>query len=98
MSCPLNKMANKWLSHVKHTMKAHKGKKFSEVLKLAKKTYKGGADVQPFNSFGAGADLAFAGPGAASPTDPLDSAAVGGRRRTRRGRKSRKSRKGGKYY
>jgi hypothetical protein len=91
-------MANKWLSHVKHTMKAHKGKKFSEVLKLAKKTYKGGADVQPFNSFGAGSDLVFAGPGAASPADSQASSPVGGRRRTRRGRKSRKSRKGGNYY
>jgi hypothetical protein len=98
MSRPLNKMANKWLTHVKKTMKAHKGKKFSEVLKMAKKTYKGGADVQPFNSFGAGSDLAFAGTGAASPTDPLAGANLGGRRRTRRGRKSRKSRKGGNYY
>jgi hypothetical protein len=90
-------MANKWLTHVKHTMKAHKGKKFSEVLKLAKKTYKGGGGggVQPFNSFGAGSDLSFAGPGAASPGDPLAGAKVGGRRRTRRGRKSRK---GGNYY
>jgi hypothetical protein len=88
-------MANKWLTHVKKTMKAHKGLKFGQVLKLAKKTYKGGADVQPFNSFGAGSDLAFAGPGSASPTDPLESSPVGGRRRTRRGRKSRK---GGNYY
>lgn len=85
-------MANKWLAHVKKTMKSHKGKKFGEILKLAKKTYKGGADVQPFNSFGAGSDLVFAGPGAASPTDPLDGSAVGGRRRrTRRG--SRRSRR-----
>jgi hypothetical protein len=91
-------MANKWLSHVKQTMKAHKGKKFSEVLKLAKKTYKGGADVQPFNSFGAGSDLSFAGPGSASPTDSQAGSPTGGRRRTRRGRKSRKSRKGGNYY
>jgi len=89
-------MANKWLTHVKKTMKAHKGKSFSDVLKMAKKTYKGGADVQPFNSFGAGSDLSFAGPGSASPSDPLASAGVkGGRRRTRRGRKSRK---GGNYY
>ena len=96
MSCPLNKMANKWLTHVKKTMKAHKGLKFGQVLKLAKKTYKGGADVQPFNSFGAGSDLSFAGPGSASPADPLASSSVkGGRRRTRRGRKSRK---GGKMY
>jgi hypothetical protein len=87
-------MANKWLTHVKKTMKAHKGLKFGQVLKLAKKTYKGGADVQPFNSFGAGSDLAFAGPSSASPTDPLVGSTVGGRRRTRRGRKSRK---GGMY-
>ena len=95
MSCPLNKMANKWLTHVKKTMKAHKGLKFGQVLKLAKKTYKGGADVQPFNSFGAGSDLSFAGPGSASPSDSQAGAKVGGRRRTRRGRKSRK---GGNYY
>jgi hypothetical protein len=40
-------MANKWLAHVKKTMKANKGKKFGEVLKLAKKSYskKGGADM-----------------------------------------------------
>ena len=98
MSRPLNKMANRWLTHVKHTMKAHKGKKFSEVLKLAKKTYKGGGGggVQPFNSFGAGSDLSFSGTGAASPTDPLAGSSLkGGRRRTRRGRKSRK---GGNMY
>jgi hypothetical protein len=88
-------MANKWLTHVKKTMKAHKGLKFGQVLKLAKKTYKGGADVQPFNSFGAGSDLSFAGPGAASPADSQAGSSVGGRRRTRRGRKSRK---GGNYY
>jgi hypothetical protein len=35
---------NKWLSHVKKTMKAHKGKSFKAVLKMAKKTYKGGAE------------------------------------------------------
>lgn len=40
-------MANKWLAHVKKTMKAHKGLKFGQVLKMAKKTYgkKGGADM-----------------------------------------------------
>lgn len=31
---------NSWLSHVKKTMKAHKGKSFKAVLKMAKKTYK----------------------------------------------------------
>lgn len=35
---------SKWLSHVKKTMKAHKGKSFKAILKMAKKTYKGGAD------------------------------------------------------
>ncbi len=35
---------SKWLSHVKKTMKVHKGKSFKAILKMAKKTYKGGAD------------------------------------------------------
>jgi hypothetical protein len=34
---------NSWLTHVKKTMKAHKGQSFKSVLKMAKKTYKGGA-------------------------------------------------------
>lgn len=70
-------MANKWLAHVKKTMKSHKGKKFGDILKMAKKTYKGGADVQGSPSLSTGS---------------VNSAApVGGRRRkTRRGRKSRK--------
>ena len=70
-------MANKWLAHVKKTMKSHKGKKFGDILKMAKKTYKGGADVEGSPSLSSG---------------PLGSAAsVGGRRRkTRRGRKSRR--------
>jgi hypothetical protein len=69
-------MANKWLAHVKKTMKSHKGKKFGDILKMAKKTYKGGADVEGSPSMSSG---------------PLGSAAsVGGRRRTRKGRKSRR--------
>ena len=36
---------SKWLSHVKKTMKAHKGKSLKAVLKIAKKTYKGGASA-----------------------------------------------------
>jgi hypothetical protein len=31
-----------WMSHVKATMRAHKGLKLKQVLKLAKKTYKKG--------------------------------------------------------
>jgi len=41
--------SNKWLSHVKKTMKAHKGKSFKVVLKMAKKTYKGGA-AEPYSA------------------------------------------------
>jgi len=69
------KRANKWLTHVKKTMKSHKGKKFGDILKMAKKTYKGGAEVTPSASLSTG---------------PLSPASVGGRRRTRKGRKSRK--------
>lgn len=34
---------SKWLAHVKKTMRANKGKSLKQVLKMAKKTYKGGA-------------------------------------------------------
>jgi len=68
-------MANKWLAHVKKTMKSHKGKKFGDILKMAKKTYKGGADVEGSPSMSSG---------------PMSPAPVGGRKRTRKGRKSRK--------
>lgn len=70
------KRRNKWLTHVKRTMKAHKGKKFGDILKMAKKTYKGGADVEGSPSLSSG---------------PMSPAPVGGRKRTRRGsRKSRR--------
>lgn len=69
-------MANKWLAHVKKTMKSHKGKKFGDILKMAKKTYKGGADVEGSPSLSSG---------------PMSPAPVGGRKRTRKGgRKSRR--------
>jgi len=87
-------MTNKWLSHVKATMKAHKGMKFGQVLKLARKSYtpmKGGSDggVQPFSD---STDLSFSGPSAASPPGGMlrDNAPAGGRRRSRRGRKGRR--------
>jgi hypothetical protein len=86
-------MANKWLAHVKKTMKSHKGMKFGQVLKMAKKTYKGGADVTPHTDSGYGADLSYAGPNSSSPFHPSDAAPVGGRRR-----KSRKTRRGGMKY
>ena len=31
---------NAWQKHVKATMKKHKGKKFGDILREAKKTYK----------------------------------------------------------
>lgn len=77
-----------WMSHVKKTMKANKGKSLMEVLKMAKKTYKkkgmrGGADEVP---------------GVTDPDAemPEPAPATGGRRRkSRKTRKSKKSRKSG---
>jgi hypothetical protein len=45
-----------WMTHVKATMRANKGKSLMQVLKMAKKTYKkakkgmrgGGADITPY--------------------------------------------------
>jgi len=77
-------MANKWLTQVKKTMKAHKGKSFKQILKIAKKTYKGGADVTPYADSGNGADLYNGRATLASSSQ--DASPVGGRRRrTRRG-------------
>jgi hypothetical protein len=78
--------------HVKKTMKAHKGLKLAQVLKMAAKTYKkgmkGGADVEPHTE-GAPRQEASVEQGPK----------IGGRsRKTRRGgRKSKKTRKGGVY-
>jgi hypothetical protein len=72
-------MANKWLAHVKKTMKAHKGMKFGQVLKMAKKTYgkKGGADMAE----------------EAEPMEDTSVPAAGRRRRTTKkaGRKTRRA-------
>lgn len=38
---------SKWLTHVKKTMRANKGKSLKQVLKIAKKSYKGGAALSP---------------------------------------------------
>jgi hypothetical protein len=42
---------NPWLTHVKKTMKVHKGKSFKAILKLAKKSFtrskKGGSALSP---------------------------------------------------
>lgn len=74
--------ASKWLKHVKKTMKAHKGKTLKQVLKMAKKTYRGGSDVAPYQ--------------AASTTAPVGGEAgqTAGRRRSR----SRRGRKGSRRH
>jgi hypothetical protein len=76
-----------WMTHVKKTMRAHKGMKLMQVLKMAKKTYKksrrGGASA-----------LAPHPTGGEDSSAPAGAAPVGGRRyRKSRGRKSRGSRK-----
>jgi hypothetical protein len=77
------KRRSRWMAHVKKTMRANKGKSLSQVLKMAKKTYKktrrGGADMEeePMTA------------GGLSPL-PLN----GGRRR----RGSRKSKKGSRKH
>jgi hypothetical protein len=68
-----------WMSHVKKTMRANKGKSLSQVLKMAKKTYKKSRKGGNQNEMMGG-------------SVPLTPAAVGGRRR-RGSRKSRGSRK-----
>lgn len=73
-----------WMSHVKKTMKANKGKPLSAVLKMAKKTYKKGG----------------AAPVDEVPKDETSApvAPTGGRRVSRKTRKAKKSRKGGKKH
>jgi hypothetical protein len=83
-------MANKWLAHVKKTMKhmkAHgtykKGDGLKKVILEAKKSYKKG-----------GADDDKALPEPAVPSAPAaDVGTVAGRRKTRRGGKSKKTRR-----
>ena len=70
-----------WMTHVKKTMRANKGKSLGQVLKMASKTFKkskrgGGLSPMPLSGGGA----------------PLTPASVGGRRR-RGSRKSRGTRK-----
>lgn len=74
-----------WMTHVKKTMRAHKGMKLGAVLKMASKTFKkskrgGGLSPQPLDEMKGGAT-------------PLTPASVGGRRRRRGSRKSRGTRK-----
>lgn len=88
-----------WMSHVKKTMKANKGKSLMQVLKMAKKTYKksrrgGGLSPLPLTGARRG------GEDEEAESVPLPAAAMGGRRKSRKaGKKAgKKSRKGGKLY
>ncbi len=80
---------SRWMAHVKKTMRAHKGKSLSQVLKMAKKTYKktrrGGGDGDDETGAG-GLKGGYSLAGAL----PLN----GGRRR----RGSRKSKKGSRKH
>lgn len=69
-----------WMSHVKKTMKANKGKSLKQVLKMAGKTYK---KVKKGGANGVGSTAA-----SVEETEPT----VGGRRR-RRGKSSRRTRR-----
>ena len=75
MSMEGGKKRSAWMTHVKKTMKANKGKPLSAVLKMAKKTYK---------KTMRGGMTTSAAPGASS------AAAVGGRK-SRKSRKSKKN-------
>ncbi len=71
---------SRWMTHVKKTMRANKGKSLSQVLKMAKKTYK-----KTRRGGGPEDSEVLAGGGVAATAAPLN----GGRRR-------RGSRKGSK--
>ena len=45
---------SKWLAHVKKTMRSNKGKSLKQVLKMAKKTYKGGSGPAYLSPVGVG--------------------------------------------
>ena len=77
-----------WMSHVKKTMKANKGKSLMQVLKMAKKTYKKG-----MKGGNAPVDAAPEAPAAEA---PAAEATTGGRRR--KTRKNKKTRKGGRKH
>ena len=80
---------SKWMQHVMKTKRANKGKSLKQVLKMASKTYKGGADETEDKIMQGG------GGGVASTALPLSQS--GGRRR-RSTRKSRKGKKGSRKH
>lgn len=101
LSCAFNKMEGEattggkrsaWMSHVKKTMKANKGKSLMQVLKMAKKTYKktakrGGGVASTAASVGGRRRRGGMDDESESEKEP---GSMGGRRRTRKAKKSRK--------
>lgn len=94
----INKMANKWLVHIKKTMKSmkskgtyKKGMGLKQVILAAKKTWhkakKGGADSDSDSDEEKPADVA---PGAGASDADKALGMDGGRRKTRRRRTSRR--------
>lgn len=77
-----------WMAHVKKTMRAHKGKSLSAVLKMASKTFKKTRKGMR------GGGASSAGPGAST------AGSVGGQEggRRRRGSRKSRSRRGGFDY
>jgi len=90
-------MANAWLAHVKKTMRAHKGQKFSAILKLAKKSYKkhrgGASPVASVESSDSAADKKGADPVVPDPEADDAAKMPGGRRRRRSSRRTRRHRR-----
>lgn len=80
-----------WMSHVKKTMKANKGKPLSAVLKMAAKTYKKTAKVSKkkknrgiFGMYGGGGVASTAGDVGGQIEGMGNYGAMGGRRRTKK--------------
>jgi hypothetical protein len=92
-------MANAWLAHVKKTMRSHKGKKFGQVLKIAKSSYKkhgkrGGASESDSSSDSDPKESAMDS-GPSKDMEMSSDMPDGGRRRRRRsaGRRTRRHRR-----
>ena len=85
-----------WMTHVKKTMRANKGKSLTQVLKMAAKTYKKGSAKKTARKTRKGKSKKFLGMfGGATPMvaeNAAETAApmAGGRRKSRKG--------GSKYY
>ena len=77
-----------WMTHVKKTMRAHKGKSLKQVLKIAGKTYKKGSAKKTARKTRKGKSKKFLGMfGGAGPTVAETAMPITGGRRRRGGSK-----------